>query len=119
MDTTEYIHNVLELQDEICHLKHSVMDPAENHPAVDYLCQHIGHAESEDSSVVDYTLQIPICQECAEALQGDEWVLLFCLNCCKSQWVLRVLAKIMYPKEQHVVFMEDCPCCEGNNTGEA
>lgn len=112
MNNSDYIRNTLELINETCHLKHSRMDPAENHPAVEFLCQHIGHLESEDSSVIDYTIQIPICEECAEALQGDEWVLLFCLNCSKSQWVLRALAKKVYHKDQHVVFMEECPCCK-------
>jgi hypothetical protein len=113
------IHALIDLEGEHCHLKHSTEDPAENHPAVDYLCQGFGDKiETNDGSIIevpDSIIRIPICAECVEALLGDEWILLYCVNCNSSQWICRKYAKYPYPPWLHVKWMDECPICFGES----
>jgi len=97
----------LELDGEECHLKHG---PAgtKNPPAVDYLCQRLGN---KNSSEVSQELRIPICKECAEALQDTDWILAYCTYCHKSQWIYRPLAKLYYPPGNGIYWMDVCPHC--------
>ncbi len=98
----------LELEGETCHLKHSSVDPAENHPAVNYLCQNLGNKETGE---VSQQLRIPICQECVEALYDPDWILFYCVYCHKSQWLYRPLAKQEYPEGNGIYWMDVCPFC--------
>ena len=103
------IDNVLafaDLDGEHCHLKHSKEDPAENHPAVDYLCQNFGNNDN-----IDFAVRIPICQECVEALLQDEWVLCYCINCNSSQWIHKKYSKLQWPFWIHIKWMDICPVC--------
>ena len=79
-------------------------DPASNHPAVNFLCQTV---EDVDGNQIE--LRIPICQECENALQGDDWVLMYCIDCNHSQWVCKRLAKHDYPEK--VMWVTFCPYC--------
>lgn len=104
--------NMVTLEGEHCHLKHSEEDPSENHPAVNYLCQFIGFIKED---IAEYMIQIPVCKECEEALTGDGWVLFYCITCNSSQWVLKSLAKRIYKKTDKVFFMDVCPICTEEN----
>jgi len=109
---------MLELEGEKCCLKHGTDDPAENHPAVDFICQNIGREEVTDDGisvdVIEATLRIPVCKECIEALYGDDWVLLYCVGCNSSQWVCKRLSKRIYPPGLHIKWMDVCPNCYKN-----
>ena len=99
----------LELEGTTCGLKHSKMDPSENHPAVNYLCQGIG---DPDTNIAEQILRIPICEECVEALYDEDWILVYCINCNKSQWICRHLAKKEYPEGKNIIYWLDvCPYC--------
>jgi hypothetical protein len=98
----------LELEGEFCHLKHSKSDPAENHPAIDYLCQGLG---DQDENEVQQVLRIPICEECAEALYDPDWILAYCTYCHASQWIYRLKSKIAHPKGNGIYWMDVCPHC--------
>ena len=74
--------------------------------AVEHLCQRFKDKHGQ----IDM-LKIPICAECAQALCGDEWVLLYCIYCNRSQWIYRPMAKLQYGKDVHVVWMDICPWC--------
>lgn len=100
----------VELIDETCGLKHSVEDPAENHPAVDYLCQNFKHKEDPDLEKLDQ-LRIPICQECVDALNDPNWILAYCINCHKSQWIYRPYAKHKHPEGNGIYLCDVCPFC--------
>jgi hypothetical protein len=100
------LHARIDLTNEHCHLKHSKEDPAENHPAVDFLCQNLGY-----ENFVTETIRIPICQECVEALLSEEWILFYCVGCNNSQWLNRKYAKHPYPFWLHVHWMDTCPVC--------
>jgi len=100
------IQNIIdsfELDGETCCLKHNDIIKRK---AVDYLCQNF----KDKYGKID-ELRIPICGECAEALCGIEWILLFCIYCGRSQWVYRPKAKLKYGKNVHVVWMDICPWC--------
>lgn len=107
MATVDMLSKV-ELENETCGLKHSAEDPAENHKAVDYLCQKVGDPES---GVGFYELRIPICEECSEAMHDRDWILVYCVNCLKSQWIFRPRAKKQYPKGNLVYWLDVCPYC--------
>lgn len=104
--TIDNLHATIDLQNEYCHLKHSEEDPAENHPAVDYLCQSFGY-----ENIKNEEFRIPICEECVEALSGNEWVLFYCVQCHNSQWLCRKYAKFSYPTNLHVKWVDECPIC--------
>lgn len=97
-----------ELTDEPCHLKHSDEDPAENHPAVDYLCQGLGDQKTGE---ITSQIRIPVCVECINALKDNDWILCYCTYCNKSQWIYRPLAKREYPDGNLVYYMDICPFC--------
>jgi hypothetical protein len=100
----------IDLENTHCGLKHYDDDPSEDHPAVDYLCQNFGY-DLDGNAVSDTMIQIPICEECSEALMGNEWVLCYCTECMSSQWILRKKAKRMYDPDTHVIWMRMCPVC--------
>lgn len=96
------------LEGQTCALKHSEKDPSENHQAVDYLVQNAG---DQVSSTVTETLAIPICQECVDALSDKEWLLFYCVGCNRSQWLYKPLARRVYGKDEHIIFLAKCPYC--------
>jgi hypothetical protein len=97
-----------ELEGETCHLKHSKVDPAENHPAVDYLCQKFGDKETGEAR---QEIRIPVCAECAEALYDENWILMYCTYCHASQWIYRPYAKIEHPPGNGIYWLDICPHC--------
>jgi len=97
-----------ELEGQTCGLKHSAADPAENHPAVDYLCQNLGNPKTDE---VSSQIRIPVCQECVDALYDEEWILAYCIYCHKSQWINRRLAKNEHPPGNGVYWCDVCPFC--------
>jgi len=97
-----------ELSGETCGLKHSEADPAENHLAVDFLCQDLG---DQKTGGIKQELRIPICAECAEALLDPNWILCYCVFCQCSQWIYRPYAKTKHPEGNGIYFMDVCPFC--------
>ena len=93
----------IELLDEICALDHK---DDNKYKAVDYLCQSF----KDKVDRIDI-LKIPICAECAEALCGNEWVLIYCIYCNKSQLVYKPKAKLKYKDSVHVIWLDICPWC--------
>ena len=98
----------IELEGETCGLKHSKNDPAENHYAVDYLCQIIG-TKNDGSDTQE--LRIPICKECVSALNDKDWILCYCTYCHESQWIYRPKSKIGHPDGNGVYWLDVCPHC--------
>lgn len=103
-----------DLQDAHCELFHTKDDPAENHPAVDYLCHQFGLQLPDGDFVADTEIRIPVCQDCVNALCGDEWILFYCVGCGASRWVNRRLSQHEYPKNTHVIGFEECPECRND-----
>jgi hypothetical protein len=99
------------LDNEICGLKHSQKDPNRNHPAVDYLCHMMGITSKDGEEIADTELRIPICQECVDALIGNEWILFYCVYCGESQWLLKRLARNGYPEDTKIIAFKACPKC--------
>lgn len=99
---------LIELEDTTCGLKHSTEDPGENHQAVDYLCQRLGDRKSKNAH---QEIRVPVCQECVEALNDPDWILMYCTYCNKSQWVYRPLAKRGYPEGNQILWLDICPFC--------
>jgi hypothetical protein len=107
-DDLNFILEKAELENETCHLKHSNEDPAENHPAVEYLCQRLGNKKTD---TVYQEIRVPVCLECAEAIDNPKWILMYCVFCFKSQWVYRPFAKYYYPPGNLIYWLDVCPFC--------
>jgi hypothetical protein len=122
--------NGLELMHQVCMLFHASNDPISKHPAVDYLCQKfqsngveiLSETEREvipeDKEIALYEedtiiIQIPVCQDCLDALASFKWVLLFCLNCNRSGWLQRVHTE-SYLGTDPVKWLTRCPGCSPN-----
>jgi predicted RNA-binding Zn-ribbon protein involved in translation (DUF1610 family) len=99
------------LDNETCGLKHIKSDPAENHPAVDYLCNRMGYTDPDGNAVADAELRIPVCADCVDALLGNEWILFYCVHCGESQWMLKEKAKNGYPEDTKIIALRSCPIC--------
>ena len=115
MNAIDRVALLAELEHAHCELNHGPNTKAEDWPAVDYIILPVGYKENGVTEVTVRELVIPVCAECLEALQGDEWTLLYCFECGHSQWVYRKLARMAY--RHHVLWLRGCPGCTGEFGG--
>lgn len=111
MDETDRLGLLAELTDESCQLNHGPGTENQIIPACNYVVLPVGLREKKNVEICDSEMVIPVCQECAEALVGDEWTLLYCIACNKSQWVCRQLSRMSY--RHHILWLKGCPKCGG------
>jgi hypothetical protein len=97
-----------ELVGQACGLQHH--DNIEQ-PAVDFLCHRIGYTLPDDEHVPDTELRIPVCEECAQGLVSEEWLLFYCIRCNESQWLNKNLAKMNYEEGTNIIALKQCPKC--------
>jgi hypothetical protein len=107
IDPIEKLALMASLTEEVCGLSHG--PEGEEAKAVDYIMQGLGIVEGEGVQKVEDRIVIPVCADCAEALRSDTWVLLYCLGCNSSQWVLKQLARREY--KTNLMWLGDCPEC--------
>ena len=108
LDTNiELMLALCELDGEQCHLNHGPLVD-ENPAAVEYLCQGFGDQETD---TVQQEVRIPICEECANALYNEDWILVYCTFCNNSQWIYRPQAKLEYPDGNGIYWLDLCPFC--------
>ena len=112
MIETDEVHMLAGLAGTYCQLKHAPGSKEEDYPAVDYIVAPVGNIATEEEET---KISIPVCQECAEALQGDEWTLVYCVDCLSSHWVLRAVARLNY--RHHILWLKGCPDCGGKFGG--
>ncbi len=115
MDAIDKMHLLADLAQSHCELNHGPDIDNKDHPAVDYIVLPLGY---EDNEVVETTareLVIPVCGECAQAIAGEEWTLLYCFECNSSHWLHRQLAKNKY--RHHVLWLRGCPDCSNEFGG--
>lgn len=112
MDAVGKLALLADLSESTCELRHYKENPPK---ACDYVVVPLGYKESENVEVREKELVIPVCQECAETLQGEEWTLLYCFECNSSRWISRELAKNSY--RHHVLWLRGCPDCSNKFGG--
>jgi len=115
MHEVERLALLAQLGEEFCELNHGPGTRREDFPASDYLVMPFGYKESEVCDVAVRELVVPVCHECAQALLGNEWTLLYCFECASSQWIYRPKAKMHY--RHHVLWLKGCPDCGGKFGG--
>ena len=108
MDTIDTVRLLVELEGEHCGLSHGPNTRTEDYPASDYIVIPFGDTKKE-IHVADRDLVVPVCLDCAQALIGEEWTLLYCFECNTSHWVNRSLAKNKY--RHHILWLKGCPDC--------
>lgn len=99
-----YEKKILELElslDTPCELKHR-----EFSRAVNYISQQIGY-----DGHPQYTINIPICEDCLNGLKSPEWILIYCLKCTENQWVYKPLGRLEY-YGKHILWTSCCPSCK-------
>lgn len=109
MDAIDHLGLLAQLENEYCELNHGPQTDQHNHPAVDFIIQPFGYNVNELEEVAVREMIIPVCTDCAEALQGDEWTLFYCFECCSSQWVHRKLSRNRY--RHSILWLRGCPEC--------
>lgn len=109
MDEIDRIRLLADLDESFCELNHGPGTRKEDFPAVDYIVLPVGYKENEIQDVTVRDLVVPVCYECAQALIGNEWTLLYCFDCGESRWVCRELAKNSY--RHHILWLSGCPDC--------
>lgn len=100
-----------ELVNSHCELAH---EPGTVPPrAVDYIVQPMGFKKSDEGNecITNY-FTIPICQECRESLDGEEWVIFICSKCLSSHWCNRRHANQVYGKDPVIWMPLGCPDCD-------
>ncbi|MFZ5775943.1 MAG: hypothetical protein ACOY3Z_10715 [Thermodesulfobacteriota bacterium] len=109
MNEIDRLQLLAELTGEFCELNHGPETRREDYPAVDYLVMPFGYTQNEVEAVSVRELVVPVCRECAEALLGEEWTLLYCFECCSSQWISRRHSRFNY--RHHILWLRGCPHC--------
>lgn len=109
MDALDKITLMAELSEDHCSLNHGPGINNEDIPAADYVVMPFGYKESERKETAVRELIIPVCFDCALALKGEEWTLLYCFECAESRWIYRKLAKNKY--RHHILWLRGCPDC--------
>lgn len=109
MNEIDKLQLMADLSHELCELNHGPNVSKENFPASDYIIMPFGYAENAITDVAVREMVVPVCHDCATALLGNEWTLLYCFECCSSQWVYRKLAKNSY--RHHILWLRGCPHC--------
>lgn len=113
MDAISKFQLLADLTHEFCELNHGPATRRENFPACDYIIMPFGYKESSVVEVSVREMLVPVCLDCAMALQSGEWTLLYCFECCSSQWVYRQLAKNSY--RHHILWLRGCPHCSSES----
>jgi len=109
MDAIDRLGLLAHLEDEYCELNHG---PSTNHkkfPAVDYIIQPFGYTVNDIEEVAVREMIVPVCADCLKALQGNDWTLFYCFECCSSHWVYKKLAKNRY--RHNILWLRGCPEC--------
>ncbi len=109
MNAIDRLQLLAELETGSCELNHGRGTRSQDYPASDYLVMPVGYQESPVIEVAVRELVIPVCTECVTALLGDDWTLLYCFECCSSQWIYRKLARFEY--RHHILWLRGCPEC--------
>ena len=109
MHETDRLRLLAELVNESCELNHGPETSDLLVPAMDFIVLPIGFNEESKVDVCAREMVIPICFDCAHALLGEEWTLLYCFECCSSHWVNRAMAKNRY--RHHILWLRGCPEC--------
>ena len=78
MDATEKLALLAQLETECCELNHGPDTHHEKRAAVDYIIQPFGYTVNDIEEVAVREMIVPVCAECAEALQGNDWTLFYC-----------------------------------------
>lgn len=109
MDECDRIRLLADLEESHCELNHGPNTRREDFPASDYIVVPFGSSGEDLSEPVRREVVIPVCFECAQALIGEEWTLLYCFECGDSRWVCREVARNTY--RHHVLWLRGCPGC--------
>ena len=115
MDAIDKVRMMAELHKDHCSLNHGPDTSNEKITAVDYIVMPFGFEEKKGKEVAVRELIIPVCFECAFALKGEEWTLLFCFECTHNRWVCRKLAQNKY--RHRILWLRGCPDCSNTFGG--
>lgn len=109
MNAIDKLGLLAQLEHEFCELNHGPDTYLEKRPAVDYIIQPFGYNVNEIEEASVREMIVPVCTDCSEALQGDDWTLFYCFECCSSQWVYKKFAKNRY--RHNILWLRGCPAC--------
>lgn len=109
-DFNEYVLLAeLATEDIKCELNHGPDTDDVFYQAVSYIILPLGRKENNDTYKQEDELSIPVCKECAEALNENEWTLVYCVSCLSNQWIARQYSKMNY--RHHILWLQGCPKC--------
>lgn len=91
-----------------CDLRHH---DDEKHLAVNTIVVPMGYKEPDGTYIQKDELVIYICEDCVRKLQSIDWSLMYCFNCCSSQWIYLPLAKRSKEHYNNINWITYCPKC--------
>lgn len=109
MEGVDILGLLAELKGEYCELNHGTDSHNEKRIAVDYIIQPFGYTIADVEEVAVREMIVPVCAECAETLQGGDWTLFYCIECCSSHWVYKKFTQDRY--KNNILWLRGCPEC--------
>lgn len=101
-----------DLSNRFCELNHGPDTKNEDFPAATYIVIPIGFKKGAQTEMMIRDRVIPVCYDCASSLLGDEWTLLYCIECCCNHWIHRDCARMKY--RHHILWLQGCHKCTGS-----
>lgn len=104
-----------QVNEERCELDHGPGTLYDRRVAVDYIIQPFGYTTNKIEEVAMREMIVPICADCADTLQGNDWTLFYCTECSSSQWIYKKFAP--NNKRHNVLWLRGCSECSEEFSG--
>lgn len=116
MDPINRLAVTASLETQSCGLRHEKL--LITAPAEDCIVLDIGRDDGIVKEIC-YQLTIPVCKECLDSIVDGRWLLLYCGDCDKSNWVDRWSPKYQnqYGDNYNLVVLLGCPDCTNQSRG--
>ncbi len=98
-----------QLREEHCELNHGPGTRFEKRVAVDYIIQPLSYIPNDTEEIAVREMIVPVCTDCIETMQGNDWTLFYCTECCSSLWVHKKFAP--HNSHHNILWMRGCAEC--------
>ncbi len=109
MYTVEIPKLITQLEGEFCELNHGPDTHYKKRVAVDFIVQPFGYTDNGIEDITMREMLGRVCSDCIETIQGKDWTLLFCIECCSNHWVYKKFTQYRY--NHNILWMHGCPEC--------
>jgi len=109
MDTIDTAWLLAHLKEDYCELNHGPGTLHDRRSAVDYIIQPFVYTQNNINDIAVREMIVPVCADCLEDMQGSDWALTYCIECCSSQWVYKKFVQNQY--RNNILWLRGCTEC--------